>query len=102
MKDLDWDTRNVLLTLARAWCTLETDTIQSKSDAATYAVEKLPEEYKLVLVNAKSILLGDKVENWSGLENLIKPCAEYMIEQIKQQMEIIKSSNYSERTVRID
>jgi len=34
MKDLDWDTRNVLLTLARIWCTLETNTIRSKSNAA--------------------------------------------------------------------
>lgn len=101
MKDLDRDTRNVLLTLARVWCTLETDMIQSKSNAASYAIEKLPEEHKLVLDNAKSILLGDKEENWGGLGNQIKPCAEFMIEKIKKQMEIIKASNYAGRNIRI-
>lgn len=99
MRDLESDTRNVLLTLARIWCTLETNTIQSKSNAATYAIERLPKEYKLVVDNARLILHGDKEENWIGLENHIEKCAEFMMDQIKKQMEIIKYSNYSERII---
>ena len=41
IKDIEGDTRNVLLTLARVWCTLATGEIRSKDDAATWAMERL-------------------------------------------------------------
>ena len=40
--DLDWDTRNVVLTLARIWSTVATDEIRSKDAAADWALERLP------------------------------------------------------------
>jgi len=102
MKEIDWDTRNILLTLTRMWSTLETDTIRSKEDAVNWAIEKIPTEFKPVLENAKAVLLGERKESWEELKNLINPCAEYMIEQIRKQMDIIKSSNTSERNIKVN
>lgn len=102
MKEIDWDTRNILLTLTRMWSTLETDTIRSKGDAVNWVIEKIPVEFKPVLENAKAVLLGEREERWDELKNLINPCAEYMIEQIRKQMDIIKSSNVTDRDIKIN
>jgi hypothetical protein len=40
--DLESDTRNVLLTLARMWTTVATGRIVSKDAAAAWALERLP------------------------------------------------------------
>lgn len=101
MNDLDWDTRNVLLTLARIWCTLETDTIRSKADAIYWTIEKIPIEYRPVLERAKDILLGKEDEKWEDIKNQAKSCAIFMLEIIKKQMYAIKASNYSERSIKI-
>lgn len=101
MNDIDWDTRNVLLTLARVWSTIETDAIRSKVDAANWAIEKLPADFKKVLMRAKSILLGERNEYWEDLKNLIKPCANFMIEQVTKETKLIDTSGYSERFIKI-
>lgn len=101
MNDIDWDTRNVLLTLARIWSTVNTDTIRSKVDAAIWAIEKLPLNYKPVLERAKDILLGKIEEDWKDIKKLIKPCANFMIEQIKKKSNLIDMINYSKRSIKI-
>jgi streptomycin 3"-adenylyltransferase len=101
MNDIEWDTRNVLLTLARIWNTVDTDVIRSKSDAASWAIEKLPEGYKQVLGRAKSILLGEKNESWNDLKDLIKPCANYMVKQIKRKNELIHSPDFSQKAIKV-
>lgn len=60
-QDLENDTRNVLLTYARIWSTLEANTIRSKPAAANWARNRLPEVYQHVMMRAKSICMG--VEN---------------------------------------
>jgi|SRR3989304_2916709 len=42
-RDIDSDTRNVLLTLARIWSTVATGAIRSKDAAADWVLERLPE-----------------------------------------------------------
>lgn len=100
INDIDWDTRNVLLTLARIWSTVNTDTIRSKIDAATWVIEKLPLNYKPVLKRAKDILLGKIEEDWKDIKKLIKPCANFMIGQIKKSS-LMDNINYSERSIKI-
>lgn len=97
--DIDWDTRNVLLTLARIWSTIETDKIRSKADAATWTIDKLPEKYKPILVRAKAILLGEVNENWKDIKTLIQPCANFIIEQIKRRMSIVNASDYANKSI---
>jgi streptomycin 3"-adenylyltransferase len=83
---LDHDTRNVLLTLARVWTTLATDTIRSKGAAADWAVERLPSEHRAVLAHARAVYLGEEQERWGGeLRSGVRPCADFLVEEIERQ-----------------
>ena len=86
MKDLDSDVRNVLLTLARIWSTVETDIMRSKPAAADWVINHLPEKYGLVIQRAKAICKGEEKECWDDLQNLIKPCADFMLKEIKNKI----------------
>ncbi len=56
--DIDSDTRNVILTLARMWSTFATGAIRSKDAAANWALERLPVAHHPVLVRARDAYLG--------------------------------------------
>ena len=83
--DLEHDTRNVLLTYARIWSTLETNAIRSKPAAADWVINHLPTIYQPVIERAKSICTGVENEHWDDIETLIKPCANFMINKINAQ-----------------
>lgn len=87
--DIQSDTRNVLLTLARIWSTVETNAIRSKPSAADWVIEHLPAEYQPVLKRAKSICIGAENEYWQDMETLIKPCADFMVDKINAQASLI-------------
>jgi predicted nucleotidyltransferase len=97
--ELDSDTRNVLLTLARIWCTVKTDTIRSKPDAAAWVIQHLPRAYKPVMRRARAICIGQENESWADIERLIKPCADMMIINIKKQISLLNSD--SNRVIKI-
>ncbi|MGI5455760.1 aminoglycoside adenylyltransferase family protein [Streptomyces sp. CA-249302] len=78
MADLETDTRNVLLTLARIWSTLATGRIRSKDAAADWVLERLPDEHKPVMARARAVYLGEEREGWGGLRSRVRPCAEAM------------------------
>ena len=63
MADLDDDTRNVLLTLARVWFTLETGTIGAKDVAADWASRRLPGRGD-ALRRARAAYLGHAADSW--------------------------------------
>lgn len=90
---LDSDTRNVLLTLARVWYTLETDSIHSKPESASWAISRLPKEYHPVLQRAKAIYLDEEIEDWDDLNILLKPCVNFMLDKVN---EIISENSLSE------
>ena len=71
--ELEDDTRNVLLTYARIWSTLETNTIRSKPAAADWVMKHLPKNYQPVMKRAKSICIGAENEHWDDIKALIKP-----------------------------
>lgn len=93
LSDLASDTRNVLLTVARIWCTVTTDTICSKSVAAEWAISHLPKKYRCVMERAKTIYNGEAKEYWGDMNELIKPCADFIIDQINNKVIEIKLSN---------
>jgi predicted nucleotidyltransferase len=82
--DLDWDTRNVILTLARIWGTVATDVIRSKDAAATWALARLPEEHRAVLARARAVYLGDEEERWEDLEPRVRPHVDYVVAEIER------------------
>lgn len=102
MADIYTDTRNVFLTYARIWSTLETDTIHSKQAAALLVINRLPMEYQPVLARARSICVGEISENWDDLEHLIQPCADFMLNQINKQILLIESTGYLNRSIYLD
>lgn len=80
MDELDTDTRNVLLTLARIWTTLTTGTIRSKDAAAAWALDRLPAEHRPALARARAVHLGEEEERWDDLAP--RPCAEFLTRMI--------------------
>lgn len=62
------DERNVLLTLARMWLTLTTDTIQPKDQAALWALPRLPPEHRAALELALRGYRGECRDDWRGRE----------------------------------
>ncbi|MFF7789751.1 aminoglycoside adenylyltransferase family protein [Streptomyces sp. NPDC007991] len=82
MAELDSDTRNVLLTLARIWTTLTTGTIRSKDAAAAWALDRLPAEHRPALARARAVYLGDETERWDDLAP--RPCAEFLTRVITE------------------
>lgn len=84
--DLEQDTRNVLLTYARIWSTLETNTIMSKPAAADWVIHRLPKIYQSVMIRAKSICMGIENEHWEDMESILKSCADFMVDKINSQI----------------
>lgn len=95
--DLEHDTRNVLLTFARIWSTLETNTIRSKPAAAKWAMNHLPERHQPVIKRAKSICMGIENEYWDDLKMLIKPCANFMMDRINEQIRLVNFDDPNKR-----
>jgi predicted nucleotidyltransferase len=99
--DLESDTRNVLLTLARIWSTLETDEIRSKQSAAEWVIKKLPEEYKPAMLHALETSLGKESENWKSRMKLTKLCADFIIKKISTQIDLLKNSDNSNKSIKL-
>ena len=84
LADLDDDTRNVVLTLARIWTTLGTGEFRSKHAAADWALERLPEEHRAVLVRARAIYLDDEPERWDDLRPRVRPHADFVVAEVRR------------------
>jgi streptomycin 3"-adenylyltransferase len=84
--DLDADTRNVLLTLARIWTTLATGEIRAKDASADWVLERLPRGERPVLERARAIYLGEAEERWDDLQPLVRPHAERLVRAIEREV----------------
>lgn len=101
MSDLDSDTRNVLLRFARIWSRVTTDAIRSKPAAADWAIDRLPEQYRPVMKRAKAICKGEEKENWDDIRELIKPCANFIIDQINNKIIELNLSNNTTKSIKL-
>jgi predicted nucleotidyltransferase len=66
LADLEDDTRNVLLTLARMWVTVVTGEMVPKDAAAAWAAARLPDAEASVLRRAGDAYLDDGDEDWAA------------------------------------
>jgi len=82
--ELESDTRNVLLTLARIWSTLETGEIRSKPDAANWVIMNLSPIYHPVMNRAKAICIGQEKEYWDDIEELLSPCSNFIVAKVNE------------------
>ncbi len=84
LDELDSDTRNVVLTLARIWSTLATGEIRSKDAAADWALARLPDEHRAVLARARAVYLGKEDERWDDLAARVRPHADHDVGEIRR------------------
>jgi streptomycin 3"-adenylyltransferase len=84
LANLDSDTRNVILALARIWRTLATGVIRSKDGAADWALDRLPQEHRAILARARAIYLGDEAERWDDIQPRVRPHAAYVVGEIER------------------
>jgi predicted nucleotidyltransferase len=84
LDNLDSDTRNVILALARIWSTGATGVIRSKDAAADWALDRLPEQHRTVLARARAIYLGDEEERWDDIRAQVRPYADHVVAEIHQ------------------
>jgi predicted nucleotidyltransferase len=85
MDDLDSDTRNVLLTLARIWATLATAQISSKDQAAAWALERLPDDLAGPLNLAREMYLeGWAREGWGDELTAARATASHLVAEIRR------------------
>lgn len=82
LQDLESDTRNVVLTLARIWSGLVTDEVRSKDDAAGWALARLPARHRPVLARARAIYLGQEEERWDDLASQVRAYADHVVATI--------------------
>ena len=83
----DWrgDERNVVLALARIWFSASTGAIASKDVAASWALERLPEDHRPVLAMAHAAYLGSGKDDLANRPGEVAPFVRYtkaMIEGI--------------------
>jgi len=79
---LDWDTRNVVLTLPRVWAGVATDDVHSKQSAAAWTLARLPEEHRAVLERAVAIYRGERDEFWDDIRPQVRAYADYVLSEI--------------------
>jgi predicted nucleotidyltransferase len=82
LDDLDSDTRNVLLTLARMWTTVATGKIRTKDGAATWALGRLPASHRPVLELARAAYLGEIDDRWDD-GDAVRSVADAMADRIR-------------------
>ncbi len=83
LRDLETDTRNVLLTLARIWTTLATGEIRSKDVAAAWCIAQLPEADGSLLARARSAYMEGWDESWTGETHAVRRLAATLTARIQ-------------------
>lgn len=84
LQNLVGDERNVLLTLARMWFTLETGALAAKDRAAAWALTRVPPPFSEPLRLARSGYLGECREDWRGRDDQLRPLVRFLKERIEQ------------------
>jgi predicted nucleotidyltransferase len=84
LADLESDTTNALLTLARIWLTAATGVIDSKDGAAAWALARVREDRRPVLAHACAVYVGEACELWDDLRPRIRPVAETVVREIRR------------------
>ena len=81
--DLESDTRNVLLTLARIWTTVATGAIRSKDAAADWALAQLPAEDRPLLARARDLYLDGGDGEWDDMD-AVKSHADFIVREVQR------------------
>ena len=81
--NLSGDERNVLLTLARMWYTLETGKFAPKDAAAKWALARVSPQTAPVLALAQAAYRGAVSDNWQSGLTLARQAAEELVQHVR-------------------
>jgi len=98
--NLEADTRNVLLTLARIWTTLATGRIVAKDVAADWVLDRLPPSHRPVLEHARGLYLLCRYseERWdSDLGAQVRPHVDHVLTEIER-LRLVPSTGHLGRS----
>jgi streptomycin 3"-adenylyltransferase len=84
LADIETDTTNVLLTLARIWRTLETGEFSAKDSAADWALSRMPVERRHSLERARDVYRGEIPERSEGPDSGVAEDAAHLASQIER------------------
>lgn len=87
LAEVDSDTRNVVLTVARVWATAVTGEVVAKDEAAGRAARRLPDEYVAVVEHARELYLGSTYADEVWPEHVlarVHACVEWMAQAARQ------------------
>ena len=82
LMDLEADTRNVVLTLARMWTTSVTGDVRSKADAAAWVLERLPAAHRPVLELARAAYVGERLDRWDDQRDAARAYVDFVADRI--------------------
>lgn len=85
LQDIDDDSCNVVLTLARMWSSVATQEIMSKDVAAVWALARLPQEHQRVLAEACAIYLGEKEPGSVDFLARARQYADHVVAEIRNE-----------------
>ena len=83
LADLEPDTRNVLLTLARIWATVETARVVGKDEAARWAARRLAPDDAASILRAGAAYDAGLDERWSERIPEARRCTDAMVAAIR-------------------
>ena len=84
LADLQDDTRNVILTLARIWVTVATGEIRSKDAAAAWVLDRLPAARRAPLARARAEYVGDMpTADWQDAQPAVERHVEVVVKAIR-------------------
>ena len=97
LDDLDSDTANVLLTLARIWYTLDTSAFAPKDVAADWALARLPKTGRAALERARDAYLGLGPDSWLDQANWrpLLPAARSAARLLAERIEALSARSYN-------
>jgi streptomycin 3"-adenylyltransferase len=84
LDDLESDTRNVLLTLARIWMTVATGAIGPKDVAADWALERLPDADRPILERARDLYREGGYGDWTDAMAAVQALAGRLVAEIER------------------
>jgi streptomycin 3"-adenylyltransferase len=85
LADLEGDTRNVILTLARIWTSLSTGEIHTKDAAAAWASARLRDGLGSILTRARAMYLGEEPDaSWNAFLPEALATADRLVEEIRR------------------
>lgn len=84
VENIDDDTRNGILALARIWSALSTRALYSKDAAAAWALERVPAEHEPVLARARAIYLSGGEDRWEDVHEDVHRYVDHVIGEIRR------------------